>query len=130
MPNDEKARITSIKFWPEDLARIETLQRHLQAQLPADMRARVSLGSVIRTVLASAVCAVPADPAAPPQPTLMLGSIEPLPPKPTGRPRKQPRPDEQAEPAAAPKAKGRARAPKRKLTPGKDKPAKKQEPAA
>jgi hypothetical protein len=126
MSDDQKARITSIKFWPEDLARIETLQRHLQAQLPADMRARVSLGSVIRTVLASAVCAVPADLEAPPQPTLVLGSIEPESPKRTSRPR----PDEQAEPAAATKAKGRSRAGKRKPTPRKRKAAKKSEPAA
>ena len=99
MSDDQKARITSIKLWPEDFERIETLQRHLQAQLPADMRARVSLGSVIRTVLASAVCAVPADPAAPPQPTLVLGSIEPEPPKIGGHPRKHP-----DEPAVATKA--------------------------
>ena len=113
MSDDQKARITSIKLWPEDFDRIETLQRHLQGQLPADMRARVSLGSVIRTVLASAVCAVPADPAAPPQPTLVLGSIEPEPPKRASRKH----PDEQAEPAAATKAKGRSRAGKRKPAP-------------
>ena len=126
----DQPRVVTVKLWAEDLVRIETLQRHLQAQLPANMRARVSLGSVIRTVLASAVCAVPADLEAPPQPTLVLGSIEPLPPKPTGRPRKQPRPDEQAEPAAAPKAKGRARVPKRKQPPAaKKKPPAKKKPA-
>jgi hypothetical protein len=71
----DKGRITSLKLWPEDEARIEALKQSIEARVPGTVR--VSTNSVIRAALASAVAAMPAG-MSDQNPPLFTVAIEPV----------------------------------------------------